>query len=223
MRGGAAEVAAGWVDRPTRGRGGRVGWGIRRGVSAGDQQVCRGALAHGGSLTPVGERVAERPGEGVNRANHEPVTANTTRVAACGRCGADARPAVAWTEPRPPAALVCGPWRRWFWRDAQRSGHGGPPSRHPCADPTRRVVSDGGGVGFPIEAVGRPRGSVLVRCRPNGRTRRFALSRRWLWALFGGCLSVSGLGVLVRVVCVPSGVMSVDGGLCGPLALRPTG
>ena len=48
----------------------------------------------------------------------------------CGWCGADARPAVARTEPRPPAALICGPRLRSFRMDAQRSGHGGPPPRH---------------------------------------------------------------------------------------------
>ena len=50
---------------------------------------------------------------------------------ASGRCGEEVGPVVARTEPRPPAALACGPGRRWFRKDAQRSGHGGPPPRRP--------------------------------------------------------------------------------------------
>ena len=69
---------------------------VPRGVDGGEPGVCRGARALGGSLAPVGERVAERPGEGVNLANHEPFTANTTRVAgdpAGGAVGSLIRPA----------------------------------------------------------------------------------------------------------------------------------
>ena len=69
---------------------------VPRGVDGGEPGVCRGALAPAGSLAPVGERVDERPGEGANRANHEPVTAITTRVAgdpAGGAVGSLIRPA----------------------------------------------------------------------------------------------------------------------------------
>ena len=40
----------------------------------------------------------------------------------------------------------------------------------------------------------------------SGRTQRSALPRRWFCSLSAGCLSVSGLGVRVPVVCAPWGV-----------------
>ena len=78
----SAPPPPGWWALRTMWGGCRSSGGVCRGAwTVGEQGVCRGALASGGSLAPRGERVAERPGEGVNRANYEPATANTTRVA----------------------------------------------------------------------------------------------------------------------------------------------
>jgi len=77
----------------------------------------------------------------------------------CGWCSTDAHPAVARTEPRSPGfsvsgtGVVGGGTCREFvraWRagpahgvgpmQAQRSGHGGPPPRHPVSEPCGRCL-----------------------------------------------------------------------------------
>ena len=96
-------------------------------LGAGGDVVCMGtvsplirAIAH---LLPLG-------GEG-----HDP----SQRAS---RGGGSGRRLTARTEPRPPAALVCGPRLHWFRMDAERSGHGGPPPRHPVGGPCGRFGAD---------------------------------------------------------------------------------